>query len=305
MLTGSAARSMTVIEPGMVLSRAALAARGLTRSQLRAQLDARRWRECGGAIVLHNGALTRRQSWRAALVNAGPRSMLTAFTAAEYHGMRGWERDTIHVLAPLSVSGREVAEFTVRLHRTRRWQWPSDPLVFRCQGLAPAVVIAASTFPSPRPGCGLLAAAVQQRLLDVSSLEHALQRATRTRHRAALLAAVQDISGGSQALSEIDFTRLCRRAGLPAPVQQRVRREPSGRRRYLDASWRRSDGRLVIAEVDGAVHLNPRRWWEDQSRQNELTIADALVLRFPSVVVRHDEATVIAQLRRALLVRSD
>lgn len=255
--------------------------------------------------MLHNGALTRRQSWRAALVNAGPRSMLTAFTAAEYHGMRGWERDTIHVLAPLSVSGREVAEFTVRLHRTRRWQWPSDPLVFRCQGLAPAVVIAASTFPSPRPGCGLLAAAVQQRLLDVSSLEHALQRATRTRHRAALLAAVQDISGGSQALSEIDFTRLCRRAGLPAPVQQRVRREPSGRRRYLDASWRRSDGRLVIAEVDGAVHLNPRRWWEDQSRQNELTIADALVLRFPSVVVRHDEATVIAQLRRALLVRSD
>ncbi|MEO6500944.1 MAG: hypothetical protein ABIQ09_03440 [Jatrophihabitantaceae bacterium] len=299
MLTRSAISS-AVTEPRMVSSRAALAGRGVTRSQLRAQLAARRWRLCGNAVVLHNGPLTRQQAWTAALINVGPRAMLTAFTAAECHGLRGWEREKTHVLAPLSVSDPVVPELRIQLHRTRRWTAPSDPRALRCQSLAPALVLAASTFESARPGCGLLAAAVQQRLVDAEVLETSLNRAIRTRHRAALLAAVRDIAGGSQALSELDFVRLCHRNRLPPPWRQQLRREPSGRRRYLDASWRRSDGRLVVVEVDGALHLNPRRWWDDQLRQNELSLADALVLRFPSVIVRTEEATVVRQLRRAL-----
>jgi hypothetical protein len=260
---------------------------------------------CGNAVVLHNGPLTRRQAWAAALINVGPRSMLTAFTAAECRGLRGWERDDTHILAPLSVSDPEIAELRIRLHRTRQWAAPSDPRAFRCQTLAPALVLAASTFESARPGCGLLAAAVQQRLIDAAALEASLNRAVRTRHRAALLAAVRDISGGSQALSEIDFIRLCRRNRLPPPRQQLLRREPSGQRRYLDATWRRKDGRLVVVEVDGALHLNPKRWWDDQLRQNELSLADALILRFPSVTVRTEEATVVRQLRRALQLPAD
>jgi very-short-patch-repair endonuclease len=79
-----------------------------------------------------------------------------------------------------------------------------------------------------------------------------------------------------------------------------VRAEPGGRRRYLDAEWRCRDGRVVAAEVDGALHLTPRRWWDDQLRQNELTIAGTLVLRFPSAVVRAEPALVADQLRRLL-----
>jgi hypothetical protein len=111
---------------------------------------------------------------------------------------------------------------------------------------------------------------------------------------------MQDITMGAQALSEIDFVRLCRRSGLPPPTQQTVRRGPSGQRRYLDADWELPDGRRVVAEVDGAVHLAPRRWFDDQLRQNELVLTGSMVLRFPSVVVRHEPALVIAQLRRAL-----
>jgi very-short-patch-repair endonuclease len=83
-------------------------------------------------------------------------------------------------------------------------------------------------------------------------------------------------------------------------VQQLVRRESNGRRRYLDASWRRRDGRLVVVEVDGALHLSQKRWWDDQLRQNELVLADAVVLRYPSAVVRTQPELVVAQLRRAL-----
>jgi hypothetical protein len=45
-----------------------------------------------------------------------------------------------------------------------------------------------------------------------------------------------------------------------------------------------------------------KRWWDDQLRQNELVLADALVLRYPSVVIRTDELLVAEQLRRALLL---
>ena len=70
---------------------------------------------------------------------------------------------------------------------------------------------------------------------------------------------------GSEALSEIDFARLCRRHCLPAPTRQAIRIEPSGRRRYLDAEWRLRDGRRVAVEVDGAVHLAQRKWFEISS----------------------------------------
>jgi hypothetical protein len=48
------------------------------------------------------------------------------------------------------------------------------------------------------------------------------------------------------------------------------------------------------------LHLVAARWWDDQLRQNELTLADAIVLRFPSVIVRTEPTVVATQLRRAL-----
>jgi hypothetical protein len=132
----------------------------------------------------------------------------------------------------------------------------------------------------------VLAATVQQRLARPGDLEAAIANAPRTRHRAALMAAAHDISGGAQALSEIDFARLCRSAGLATPVRQAIRLDRFGRRRYLDVEWRRGDGRRIVAEIDGALHLVAPHWWADQLRQNEIVIAGDLVLRFPSVVVR-------------------
>jgi hypothetical protein len=285
----------------MVLSRVELAGRGVTRDRLRAQLAANRWQRCGAAIVLHNGPLTRDQRWQVGLVNVGPRSMLTAFTAAELLGLQGWEREEVHVLAPPGTSSRAVPGLRIRLHRTRSWPPAADPLVLRCQPAAAAIVLAAGTFTAARAGCGILAAAVQQRIAGPEAIERSLLTSTRLRHRAVLIAAVRDMAGGSQALSDIDLVRLCRRYGLPEPIRQLARPGASGRRRYLEASWRRHDGRLVVAEVDGALHLSQRQWWADEIRQDELMIGGAVVLRFPSAVVRTEPRLVVAQLRRVLL----
>ncbi|HEU5271608.1 MAG TPA: hypothetical protein VFU36_16895 [Jatrophihabitans sp.] len=268
---------------------------------MRAQLAARRWQLCGNAVVLHNGVLSRRQGWDAALINTGPRAILTGFTAAEYLGLTGWQRDWIDVLAPAGAALPIVGELLrIRLHRSRLHRVSPAMAAFRCHALPGSLVVAARSFISSRPACGMFAAAVQQRLTTPSALLAAVETAQCTRHRRALRAALQDIAGGSQALSEIDFVRLCRRYQLPIPVRQAVRTDRDGKRRFLDASWRRADGRLVVVEVDGALHLTVSSWWADQERQNWLAIGDALVLRFPSWAVRHDEYTVVQQLRVAL-----
>jgi very-short-patch-repair endonuclease len=93
---------------------------------------------------------------------------------------------------------------------------------------------------------------------------------------------------------------LCRSNGLPEPLRQAVRVERSGRRRYLDAELRTAGGRRLVVEVDGALHLVPKKWWDDQLRQNELVLSGRLVLRFTSVIVRLEQLLVVDQLAWAM-----
>jgi hypothetical protein len=285
-----------------VFSRSEVLASGCTDSALRSRLAAGRWQRVGRAVVLHNGELTREQRWRVAVVNCGPRAVLTSFSAAEMLGLRGWERDEVHVLAPAGVPEPRLPGLPVVLHRTSR---PiRTTAAGQCHALPAAFVLAASSFRTARPACGILAAAVQQRLVTAAALRSAVDDAPRTRHRRVLRAVTDDIEMGAQALSEIDFVALCRRNRLPVPGLQAVRLERDGRRRYLDAEWIRRDGRRVAAEVDGALHLAPRRWFDDQLRQNEVVIGGTLMLRYPSVVIRTEEPLVVDQLARALFARS-
>lgn len=295
-----AAMVIDLAEVRQITTWSRLCAAGHTPAHIRAQLAAGRWRRWGHAIALHNGPLTRQQQWYVARTHGGPRALLTGFTAAEAYGIRGWERDVFDVLQPRGSRGAGSCPVPIARHQVREWGQVRRHRHLAIHVLPQALLVAAASFDTPRPACGLLAAAVQQRLVTPDYLHAALDEAPRVRHRAVLRLAVADIAQGADALSEIDFVRLCRRYGLPAPEQQSVRRDRSGRRRYLDACWRRRDGRLIVVEVDGAVHLSPRRWWDDQLRQNELMLGDALVLRFPSVVVRTEPGLVVDQLRRAL-----
>lgn len=273
---------------------------GWSENACRAQLGARRWRRVGRAVILHNAALSVAEQRRAALINCGSPAVLTAFTAAEEFGLRSWERPRIHVLVPGGTRVTRPAELDMRVHYIGDWN-PADVLTVRdLHRAAPALVLAASTFSRPRPACGLLAAGVQQKLVTATQLRAALATNSRMRHRHAMRLAVEDIAQGAQALSEIDFTRLCRRYGLPTPVQQAVRRDRFGRRRYIDAEFVSRSGKRVVVEVDGALHLAPRRWWDDQLRQNEFVISGDLVLRYPTAIVRHEELVVVDQLGRIL-----
>ena len=275
-----------------------LCAAGISHHTTDAQLAGERWQQFGKAIILQNGPMSEWQRRLAIAVNCGPRAVLTSFTSAESHGLKRWERPDVHVLAPAGTTRPKIRGLV--LHRVGDW---SDVHVLRhrrLHALAPSLVIAASSFRYPDPACGLLAAAVQQRLVRPRELHAAVAAASRTRHRRALLVSLGDIEQGAESLSEIRFSRICQEHNLPSPNRQFIREEPGGRRRYLDAEWDLPGGRRLVVEVDGAHHMNVEQVDDDNSRQNFVVLGgDTVVLRYSSNFVRHRPREVAAQLRLA------
>lgn len=247
--------------------------------------------------VLHRGPLTYRQRCWAYVLHAGQPALVNGRSALLLAGLTGWGDDSVHVLVPKSRCVPPLPGLI--LHETRRWPKVSMPGLPRTT-VERAAVDAAIRIRHPRSACGVLAAVVQQRLAAADALLAEMAASGRVRHQNVLRQALHDIGGGSQALSEIDFFRLCRRARLPAPARQVRRTDPSGRVRYVDAEWLLPDGRRVVVEVDGAIHLQPHNYWADMSRDNARSLQGDLVLRFPSIAFLIEPDVVIAQLQRAL-----
>lgn len=285
-----------------VMSYEQLRVAGVSDALIRRRLRAKRWRAASSVVViLHNGPLTRRQSFSAAALSGGDVCGLAAWSAAEEAGLAGWVRPTVHILVPKGSKPISLDGVEVKVHESRRFSagdllsaWP--PRV----GIERALVDAAAWTHAVRPACGILAAAVQQRLTVAERLLDALDAAGSVRHRRVLRAAICDIAGGAQAVSEMEFLRFCDRNGLPRPVLQSVRKDRAGRRRYLDATFRRVDGTKVRVEIDGALHLVVSTYWADMRRHNDLVIGKETVLRFPSYVIYADDEAAADQLRRAI-----
>lgn len=295
-------------EQSDVCSRAQLAALGVNAKAIDAHVLNRRWRRLGPLVVaLHCGPLTPEARRWAVVLNAGAGAALGAWTALHVWGLRGWERDAVHLVvrrgshpAPLpSVVGPVV------VHESRRHR-PED--VRSRNGLpihSPerSAIDGGAWSPTSRAACGLLAAVVQQGLTTAQLITAELDTAGRIRWLRVMAAALADIAGGSHALSEIDFVRFCRKHGLPEPVRQVVRRDSSGRRRYLDVEWRLPDGRRLALEIDGVGHLEVERWYDDLLRAAELMASggtDGPLLRLPAIACR-TEPDRVARILRVLL----
>jgi hypothetical protein len=276
---------------------------GLSRNVLDAMLAAARWRSRGQIVVImHNGPLSHEQRLWAAVLNAPPPAALAARTAAAEQGLVGWAPDCVEIVVPRGARVPSGVGVDVKVHESRRFSAADihPGRAIPTVRIERAVIDAAVWSRGARTACGVVAAGVQQRLTQVERLRGVLQGAGAVRHRKLLDAVLTDIDGGAQAMSEVDFLRFCRRNGFPTPVLQAVRRDLYGRRRYLDATIRRPDGRLVRVEIDGALHLVVRTYWDDMARGNELVIDNEAVLRFPSYVVHANDPLAVGQLRRAL-----
>ena len=266
---------------------------------VRWRLRSGRWqRPCRGVLVTHSGGISDPEWLWIAVLATGPQAVLGGLTAARLDGLTGFDDRAIHLVVPASRQVRTTVP-GVMVHRSRVLGADDVHPVRRPPRtrVTRSLVDAAAWSGSDNRARALLAAGVQQRLVRPDQLMVALGRFPTLRRHALMAATLADIADGAQALSELDFARLTRRFGLPAPDRQVMRCDGDGRRRWLDAYW--EQGRLVV-EVDGLWHMEAAAWWADMRRDNDLTISGLRVLRFPAFAVRDQPGVVAAQIRSAL-----
>jgi very-short-patch-repair endonuclease len=282
----------------------------LTRDALSWRIKSGRWqRPCRGIIVAQPGLVTHAQALWIVVLWAGAGAALAGLTAASLDGLQGFTdqrqlaQRPVHVLLPASCSlGKQRPALPVVVHYSRRLGEEDVHPVRRPPRtrVARSLVDAAAWMATDRGAQAVLAAGVQQRLARVGDLTGVVARNQRLPRRAVITATLADIAGGAQALSELDFTRLLRQYRLPAPDRQGARRDPDGRRRWLDAVW--ESARLIV-EIDGRHHMEAMQYWADMSRDNYFTLDGYRVLRFPAFAVRYNPASVAGQIRNALAGR--
>jgi hypothetical protein len=281
----------------------------LSRGELRWRVASGRWQQPGrGIVVAQSGPLTAAQRLRVAVLWAGPGAALAGLTAARLQGLRGFDldREVVHVLRPVGAYKQTTRPpVDLKMHYTRLLNTDDiHPARGPAQTRTPRSVIdAAAWMPTVRGARAVLAASVQQRLVRVDDLRSVVERNTRMDRRGIITSTLNDIEGGSHALSELDFTNLVIDAfRLPGPDRQVERRDASGRRRWLDVVY--EPARLVI-EIDGAAHADVLQYWDDMNRDNDLRLAGYTVLRFPAFAIRYSPHIVAATIRRALSVRRE
>jgi very-short-patch-repair endonuclease len=165
--------------------------------------------------------------------------------------------------------------------------------------IARSLIDAAAWMPTDRGAMAILAAGVQQRLVRAQDLSQVMDRMGALHRRKLIGETIGDIAGGSQALSELDFTRQVIRAfRLPEPSRQAARRDARGRRRWTDVMW---DDYKIVVEIDGAQHAaDPLQRWDDMERDIDLGLDGYQSLRFPAWLVRANPEYVARKILEAL-----
>ena len=222
---------------------------GVSRATVASQIAGRRWTGYGqNVVLLKNSPPTRTQLMWLAVLDAGEDAALGSHTALELAGFKGFAREAADIHLIVQRGARATPLLGVRVHESRRLN--VEELVdidgLRRTETARSVIDAAAWQPFPRFACLMVAAAVQQRVTTPASLDEAMRTVGRIRHKAYLRLALADVREGAQSLGELDLARLCRRFGLVRPRRQALRRDRSGRIRYLDAEWDLPSGEICV-----------------------------------------------------------
>jgi hypothetical protein len=266
---------------------------------LRRELRSRRWRRYGQVVVRHNGPLTPDQLLWVSVLRSPTGVVVSGLTSALLRGLRHEPPTRPQLLVPAAgplphLPGVDVTRS--RLLDERDVHPTAQPPQLR---LPRALVDAARRQQRPDEVRALVCAGVQQRLVRAADLREVVGRLGPVRHRALLLRTLDDVEAGAHSVRELQFLRVVRRGGLPAPDLQVVRTRRGGRH-YLDAHWKRY---RLRAEVDGLGHLLVGTWSADVDRDNELQLGgpQECCLRIPGFWLDERPGHVVDQLRRGLL----
>jgi hypothetical protein len=247
-----------------------------------------------GVYVAVTGTVTQDQREMAALLYAGPASLITGPTAMRRHRLRSPGPDVIDVLIPWDCRRQSVA--FVRVHRTRRM--PEQMSAFgkiRFTATSRAVGDAArflSRFDDVR---AVVCEAVQRRACTVPELATELE-AGPTAGSALLREAIAEVGDGVRSVAEADFRSLILCSGLPKPIFNAQLFDAEGRFiATVDAWWQKAG---VAAEVDSrAYHLAAEDQDRTSVRHDKLLACGIFPLHFAPKRVRTDAAGVVSDIR--------
>ena len=244
--------------------------------------------------------LTDRQRVRAALLYAGPESMLSDSSSLRLHGLPFVPEDPlVYVLIPDTVQ-RLSRQFVVT---KRSWRLPDVAVVggLPTAPLCRSLCEFGARHESERDSLAVLAGAVQQgrvRLADLVEEAHAGQ----ARGRPRLLRALAPLEAGVRSAPEADFRALVTRSRLlPPPLWNSLIELPDGRRFSPDALF---EDAAVVHEVNGRQFHAPDEAGEDvfdamQRRSDALVAAGFVVLHNAPRRLREEPRQVVREVEAA------
>jgi hypothetical protein len=257
-----------------------------------------RWqRVLPGVYAAVTGTLTARQRYMAALLYAGPGSVITGCAGLRLHRLYPQGSATIDVLIP-EQSKRQSVGF-VRIHRTTRlptqtYTWGliafADP--------ARAAADAARYFTKFEDVRDVVSRVVQARACSVAELITELREGP-SQGSLLLSAALAELADGVRSAAEGDLRNLILGSDLQVPMfNARLYTLDGVFIAMVDAWW---DDAGVAAEVDSrAYHISPADQDRDAARHDKLTELGVLVQHFSPRRIKTDGGAVLANLAGAI-----
>jgi hypothetical protein len=252
-----------------------------------------------GVYLAITGTATRDQREMAALLYAGPRSLITGSAAVRRHRLSSPGPDLVDVLIPWNRK-RQSAGF-VRVHRTRRI--PERRFVtgqIRFTKPSRAVADAARSLTRFDDVRHVVCAAVQNRLCTVAELTEELQAGPAggtTLFREALA----EIGDGVRSVAEGDLRILILDSDLPRPMFNAQLFDADGIFIAAVDDWWAEAG--VAGEVDSrAYHLSAADQDRTTERHDRLIAHGIFPLHFSPRRIKIDPAGIIRDLRSAIEV---
>ena len=257
-----------------------------------------RWqRILPGVYAATTGTVAPEQREMAALLHAGPRSVITGPTAVRRHNLRCAGLNEIDVLVPLDVRVKSI-EF-VRLIRTSRMPenfYSAGEIRFAT--LERAIADAARGMRRLSDVRAVVAEAVQRGRCDLASMARELNEGPSAGSRF-YRTALAEISDGIRSAAEADLKSLIDRSDLEKPMYNPELYAEDGTFLGIpDAWWQRAG---VAAEVDSReYHISPEDQERTRKRHNRMEASGINTLHFSPRALKRESATVLTDLRGSI-----
>jgi very-short-patch-repair endonuclease len=271
---------------------------GLTKKALAYRLRAGGpWqRLIPGVYLAGIGTASAEQRDMAALLHAGPRSVLTGLAALRRQSFRVPAPSVVSVLVPAEARRQSVG--FVQVQRTKRM--PTEVCVageVRFVLAARAVGDAARGLRVGRDVRALVAQAVQQRRCSIAQLVAELEEGP-VWGSGLLRAALAEVKAGIRSVPEGDLRVLLRRGRVPEPLFNARLYVGNALIAEVDAWWPEAG---VAAEVDSReYHYSAEDWQRTMGRHDRLVARGVLLLHFTPRQIRTEPEEVVGQIRAAL-----